>query len=308
MTGAAAAPLTVAAVLPPVAGKVSLVVAAETGVMPRSASVTVAGGSQPATVTPVISDQLSAVLVVDASEGGAAALPGWVSGAARFALEAPVAAQAAVVADTTPPTVVAQLRQGPSDAVRALSDMHAAGKRKTSQALTLATGQLPKTPAGPRVIVLYTTAPDAGGESSAALSRRLARANAILVVVSPATDTLYWSDVARETGGFVAPTGARSAGPALDQVGTLLRSRYLLTIPAPRSLPAPASVRVETGAATLSADAVVPAAVADADDARAGSGDGQSWWRGGVLWLVIFAAGLLLFVGAFVLLALRQRD
>jgi hypothetical protein len=308
MTGAAAAPLTVAAVLPPVAGKVTMVVEAGSGVMPRSASVTVAGSSQQATVTPVISDQLSAVLVVDASEGGAAALPGWVSGAARFALEAPVAAQAAVVADTTPPTVVAQLRQGPSDAVRALSDMRAAGKRKTSQALTLATGQLPKTPAGPRVIVLYTTAPDAGGESSAVLSRRLARAHAILVVVSPATDAPYWSDVARATGGFLAPTGARSAGPALDQVGTLLRSRYLVTIPAPRELPAPASVRVETGAVTLSADAVVPAEATAADD-ESGSGDGRpDWWRNGVLWLVVLVSTLTLFLGGALLLAARQRN
>jgi hypothetical protein len=308
MTGAEAAPLTVAAVLPPVAGRVSLVVEVGPGVAPQSASVAVAGESQQATLTPVISDQLSTVLVVDVSESGAGALPGWLSGAARFALEAPAAARSAVVADTTPPVVVARLQTGPGETVRALSYLRAHGKRKTSQALTLATRQLPAAPAGPRVVVLYTTAADAGGESSAAVARRLANAHAILVVVSPASEAPYWADVARATGGFLAPTGTRSAGPALDQVGTLLRSRYLVTIPAPRQLPAPASVRVETGAVTLSADAVVPAEATAADD-ESGSGDERpDWWRNGVLWLVVLVSTLTLFLGGALLLAARQRN
>jgi hypothetical protein len=47
--------------------------------------------------------------------------------------------------------------------------------------------------------------------------------------------------------------------PALDQVGTMLRARYLVTIPTPARLPAPVSLRVDTGHMTLTDDAVVTA-------------------------------------------------
>jgi hypothetical protein len=129
----------------------------------------------------------------------------------------------------------------------------------------------------------------------------------LLVVVSPATAAPYWSDVAHATGGFVAPTGARSTGPALDQVSTLLRDRYLLTIPAPRQLPAQASVRVDTGAGALTADAVVPAAAVPAVAATpTGDRDRRPWWINGVLWLTVVLGALALFAGVALIRARRE--
>jgi hypothetical protein len=73
----------------------------------------------------------------------------------------------------------------------------------------------------------------------------------------------YWSAVTRATGGFVAPALPGFVVPALDQVGTMLRARYLITFPTPARLPTPVSVRVDTGHATLTADTVVTAATGD---------------------------------------------
>lgn len=300
----AAIPLSDVAVLPTTDRHVSLVanVGADTEpVRSESVSVTVGGVRQPTTVVPVISDQLAVALVVDASENGSKSLQAWLSAAARFLLEAPAATRAAVIADTTPPLVVAGLRQGPIELVRALSAVQAHGKRSTSDALTLAVRQLPATPSGPRVVVLYTSAPDAGGEAAAALAARLMKAHALLVVVSTATDPLYWSSVARATGGLLAPAVAPAVVPALDQVGAMLRARYLITFPTPPKLPAQVSVRVAVGDVTLTADAAVPAA----DSGVGGQSDSGG---SGVLWVtavlgVVVVSALALLVAA----ALRPR-
>jgi hypothetical protein len=299
----AAIPLSDVAVLPTADRHVSLVanVGADTDpVRSESVSVTVGGVRQPTTVVPVLSDQLAVALVVDASENGSKSLQAWLSAAARFLLEAPAATRAAVIADTTPPLVVAGLRQGPIDLVRALSAVQAHGKRSTSDALTLAVRQLPAAPSGPRVVVLYTSAPDAGGEPAAALAARLTKAHALLVVVSTATDPLYWSSVARATGGLLAPAVAPAVVPALDQVGAMLKARYLITFPTPPKLPAQVSVRVAVGDVTLTADAAVPAANS--------GGGGQSDSGGGALWVtavlgVVVVSALALLVAA----ALRPR-
>ncbi len=221
-------------------------------------SVTADDVPQRATVEPVVSGRLAVALVVDASTAGAPALPGWLSAAARFILETPATTRAAVVADTTPPAVVAPLQQGPMEIVRAVSAVQARGERSTSDALTLALNHLPASPADPRVIVFYTSAADAGGESAAALAERLAQANVILVVVGPARNGAYWSGVSRATGGFLAPVLAPLVVPALDQVGAMLRARYLLKIPTPGQLPARVSVRIDMGDVTLTGDTVVP--------------------------------------------------
>jgi hypothetical protein len=163
------------------------------------------------------------------------------------------------VADTAPPSLVAPLQQGSTDLVRVLSGVHPGGPHGTSAAMTLALRQLAGAPSGPRVVLLYTGAPDAGGESAADLGGRLARAQVLFVVVSSAPDTGYWTEVTRATGGFLAPARPPAVAPALDQVSTLLRSRYLVTFPTPGRLPARASVRFDTAAGTLTADTVVPA-------------------------------------------------
>ena len=262
---AGADPLSVVTVFPGAGRQVSMVVDVGAGtnpVQPGAVTVTVGGVKQPTTVVPVLSDRLSTGLVVDASTGPDNSPQPWLSGAARFALEAPAASRTAVIIDGTPPTVAARLQPGPVDAVRALSEGRPHGARHTSDALTLAVRQLPANAADPRLLVLYTSAADAGGEPAGDLGARLKDAHTILVVVSTTADTRYWSDVTHATGGFLAPAGPASRTPAFDQVATLLRARYLLTMPTPDALPALASVRIDTGEITLTADVVVPAPVA----------------------------------------------
>jgi hypothetical protein len=254
---AAAVPLSVVAVIPG-ARETSVVVDLGAGTkLADTVAVTLAGVPQRVTVTPALSDHMAVALVVDASEAGAAALPGWLSAAARFALEVPAQARTVVVADTAPPTVIAAPQPGAMGVVGALSTVRAAGRRSTSNALTLAIDQLPVPAAESRVVVLYTTAREAGGESAAALSGRLTVGKAMLVVVGVAAASAYWSGVSRSTGGFFAPTSVPVEVPALDQVATTLSGRYRVTFPTPQKLPARLSIRVDAGDLTLTADTVV---------------------------------------------------
>ena len=128
--------------------------------------------------------------------------------------------------------------------------------------MTLAKGQFPGSPTGRRVVVVYTSAADAGGESAAALGARLQQAGTILIVVGSVADSAYWPEAARATGGFFAPAGRPVVVPALDQVATTLRGRYLVQFPTPETLPARVSVRIDTGKLVLTGDVVIPARVA----------------------------------------------
>ncbi len=293
---AAAGPLPIVAVLPGSA-QTSLVVdvAADAGpVTADRVTMTVDGAPQRATVQPVFSSRLSAALVIDASAAGAPALPGWLSAATRFVLEAPGSSRTAIVADTTPPTVVAALQQRRMDVVQAVSSVQARGERHTSDALDLALAQFPAAAADPRVVVLYTGAADAG--SAGALVERLTRANVILVVVGPAGSNAYWSGVSRATGGFFAPSLAPLVVPALDQVWTTLRSRHLLSFATPGGLPATVAVRIDTGDVSLTGSAVVPQqqGVPGAAPAGGGSRDGIVLWAAAVTVTVgcLVAAGV----------------
>jgi hypothetical protein len=262
-SNAAAVPLPDVAVLPRDEPQVSLMVNVGGGAQPvraNAVSVTVDGALQPTAVEPVMSGDLAVGLVVDASADSRDQLAAWSSGAARFVLEAPSTTRTALVADRTPPVVLAKLQQNPANVVRMLSGMQPRGKRQTSQALTAAAQQLPATPTGPRLVVLYTGAPDAGGEKATELAARLAKAHILLVVVSTAAQTEYWTTAARATGGFLAPAASATIGPALDQVATMLRARYLVSFPPPAHRPAHASVRVDMDTVAMTADVVIPAA------------------------------------------------
>jgi hypothetical protein len=257
---AAAVPLPVVAVLPG-GGQTFLVVDLGAGTGPvrgTAAAVTLDGVPQRTQLVPVVSDLLAVAFVIDTSQAGASALPSWLSAAARFILETPAQTQAVAVADASPPRLIAPPQRGPMGIVSALSAVRAGGQRSTSDALTLAMHQFPATPAGRRVVVLYTPSADAGGERAEALSARFRQSGTILVVVGTADDSAYWADAARTTGGFFAPAGTPVVVPALDQVETTLRGRYLVQFPTPETLPARVSVRIETGALTLTGDAIVP--------------------------------------------------
>jgi hypothetical protein len=278
----------------------------------ESVSVVVGGVRQPATVVPVMSDQLAVGIVVDASEAGSDQLHAWLSGAARFVLEAPTAARATVVADTTPPQVLAPLQQGPVDLVRALSAVQPHGQRQTADALALAVRQLPAPPAGPRVVILYTTAPDPGGEPADQLAARLAKEHVLLVVASTAPDTQYWSTVARATGGFLAPAGPSAVVPALDQIATVLRTRYLVTFPTPDQRPSRAFVRVDLPDVVMAAEVVVPGTNGSVDgraaDDPGGAGKSGASWTNMSLWAAVLGAvGLILAAAAIRQAAIRRQ-
>ena len=261
----AAAPLPVAAVLTGGA-QTTLVVdlSASTRAGRRTVAVTLGGRAQRADLVPVMADGLTVALVVDASSEGAGTLPAWLSAAARFILEAPGTTRAVVIADRGPAAALTPPLRGPTGVVQALTSVTAGGDRDTGAALALAARQFPQAPAGRRVIVMYTTAADAGGEEAAALATRLREAGTILVVVGTAGDA-YWSGAAAATGGFFSPAGRPVVVPALDQVESTLQGRYLIRFPTPPALPARVSIRVETGDVTLTAETVVPSPARAAD-------------------------------------------
>jgi len=294
----AALPLPVTAVLGG-GGQTSLVVdlGASTGTGRRTVAVNLDGTPVPARLVPVVSGDLAVTLVVDASAAGAATLPAWLSAGARFILEAPPGIEAVVIADTLPAAAITRPQRGPTEIVRALTTVRAGGGRDTAAALTLAARQFPATPAGRKVVVLYTTAADAGGESATELGARFRQNGTILVVVGTAEAGPYWTDAAAATGGFFAPAGDPVVVPALDQVQTTLGGRYLVEFPTPPTLPARVSVRVGTGDLTLTGDVVV---VAPTDDTGAGPEA-----RTVVLWVVL--AACLLALAAVALVLLRRR-
>jgi VWA domain-containing protein len=296
---AAPVPLPIVAVLPG-DQQTTLVVdlSSIAGPVARSAAtVTVDGTQIPSRLEPVVSDLMTVAFVIDTSAAGRAALSSWLSAATRFVLEAPTGTQAVAVADTTPPKLITPSESGPVGMVRALSGLRAGGDRSTSSALTLAARQFPATPVGRRVVVLYTTAADAGGESAAALSARFRQAGAILVAVGTAADSAYWADAARRTGGFFAPVGVAAAVPALDQVETALGGRYLVQFATPSGLPTRAQVRVDAPELSLTGQAVIP------QDATPTSTLASPWpgTRAVVIAAMIVAALLILIAGALVL-------
>ena len=230
---------------------------------PESFSVSVAGQPLPSTAGPVMSDRLTMAVVIDASEAAAPVLQRGLSGAADFALATPPAVGCVLVADTSPPSVVTPLQPGPAAMLQGLSRIESHGARQTAEAVELALHQLPVETDDPRLIVLYTAAPDAAGYPAADLVARLTSAGVVLAVVAAAGDDAaappYWSSVAAATGGVAVGVRDAEVVDAFARVRTALRTRYLLTFPAPNRLPADAVVRIDTPTGPLTAGAVIPA-------------------------------------------------
>jgi hypothetical protein len=205
-------------------------------------AVTVDGRPQPSTTTPLVSDRSAMTLVVDASADGGPGLQPGLGGLVDFALAAPPAMRTALVTDTSPPAVVAALQSGPAGVLTGLSGIASRGERQTVAALDLAVAQLAREPDGPRLVVLYTSGA-ATAEAADDLAARL-RADGVVLVVVTTADGGYWRAVAAGTGGVAV--AARQAGvvDAFGQVAGALRTRSLVTLPAPERSPSPAVVRV----------------------------------------------------------------
>jgi hypothetical protein len=225
---------------------------------PQSAEVTIDGVRRPAGLVPFMSGDLAVTIVVDTSATDPASVPAWLSAAARFILEAPAGTRAAVIGDAFPATLIATPQQGPTGIVAALDGVRAHGRRDTAAALALAVEQFPEVPPGRRLTVVYTGAADAGGPSATTLGGWFRDAGAMLVVATTADTSPYWSAAAEATGGFFAPAGHPVVVPALDQVETTLRGRYLVRFPTPARRGAAVPLRVTTPGLTLTADVRLP--------------------------------------------------
>ena len=258
--GAGTVPLPVEAVLTD-GDRTTVVVdlSASTRAGPRTAEVTVDGARRPADVVPLMSAGLAVTIVVDSSAVDAATLPAWLSAGARFILEAPAGTRATVIGDSAPAAAIAGTQQDPAGIVAALQGVRPHGKRDTAAALALAARQFPEVPAGRKLTVVYTGAADADGYSASELTARFRAAGMILVVATTADTSPYWTAAAEATGGFFAPAGHPVVVPALDQIETTLRGRYLIGFRDPARRPAAVPLRVTTPDLTLIAD-VPPAA------------------------------------------------
>jgi hypothetical protein len=246
-----------------------------------TSSVTVsAGGARlSAQVNPVLSGLMAVGLVIDASAAGGPALQGGgLSGVASFLLQLPPDASTAVIADRRPPVVAARASAGVTGALQAASALSGNGARATSDALTLALHQLPTGSDQPSVIVLYTSAPDAGGESATALGRRLHRTHAILAVVNTSSDSQYWAAVATATGGLAVAAQPAGAVKAFDALADALRTRYVLTFPRPQASAVEVSVQIDATASPVSfAVPLPPEPAASGGSTGASSGLAVAW-------------------------------
>ena len=95
--------------------------------------------------------------------------------------------------------------------------MSAGGDRQTSAALDLALRQLSTAePSAPRLLLLYTSAPDAGGKPVADLIAQLKAVGAVLVAVGTAATGPppldYWSAVSAGTKRCIAARAFGDAG------------------------------------------------------------------------------------------------
>ncbi len=289
-----------AAVGGPVDGQVRLTLvspdASAPALAPGSVDVSVDGVRQPSRIEPLLSDRLVLGLVVDGSEAGRVALPVGVSGATDLLLAARPA-RGALVVDQNPPTVAAPLQPALPATLAALSGISSAGERRTAAALELAVRQLPATPTEPRLLVLYTAAPDAGGPPVAELVKRLNAAGVVLAVVHAGPEgepeSAYWSAVGAGTGGLALSAPPTRVMAAFVQLQADLRGRYLVTFPAPTRLPATALVRGDTPNGPFSVSAVVPAPAAAAGSAPRGDRGWRPPMMLSALALAVVALGLI---------------
>jgi hypothetical protein len=152
------------------------------------------------------------------------------------------------------------------------------------------------------VLVLHTSAPDAGGEPAAALGDRLRAAGAVLAVVTTPAGARYWTTAAQVTGGLAVVAPADRPIRAFDAVADGLRTRYVATFPRPAT--ARAELRWTLDGATTALPVAVPARPAALSAAPAGAAAGTGLPAAAVTGAL--AAALLAAAGAAVLVRRRH--
>ena len=116
--------------------------------------------------------------------------------------------------------------------------MRAGGARSTAAALDLAVAQLRAGATDPRLVVLYTGAPDAGGEPAATVVERMRAAGVVLAVVgSGETASPFWTAVAEGTGGMAVTAGPSGVIGAFDQVDGRAGHALPADVPGARAAP-----------------------------------------------------------------------
>jgi hypothetical protein len=243
---------------------------------PPTATVTSDRGAQAAEVHPVWSDDAVFGLVVDVSGAAGPAFQAGLSGAAGLLLQLPAKSRSGIVADRKPPALVAGPAAGVADDVQALSELKPGGQRDTSAALTLALDRLPSLRGDRSVLVLYTSARDAGGERATALGERLRAAGAVLAVVTTAPDAGYWTSVAQATGGLAVVAPAHRPIRAFDQVASALRARYVTTFSRPATGGAELRWTVDGTTSTLPVTIPAARATGPADTENRATDEGSS--------------------------------
>jgi len=274
---------------------------ADAGAVPPtapSASVTAGGTTLPAQVTPVWSDATAVGIVVDAAAADAEVRGAGLAGAAGFLLQLPQGARSGVVVDRHPPTLATPPGTDAAGTLAALSGLPGGGARDTSAALTLALRAVPERAGDRAVVVLFTAAPDAGGETAAALGARLRAAGAVLAVVTTTPDPSYWRTAAAATGGPVVATDAAGAIAAFDQVADALRTRFVVGFERPSSGGA-ADLRWTAGGAPVEVPLAIPPEPPMAS---------TTWPWMNAPWIAGGAAAVVVLAGALLLVARRRRQ
>src|SRR5215213_10307937 len=289
----------------------------------RDLALSVSGSPLASRAVPLLSSSTDLVVVLDTSAAG---LAGFRSGVTDLLLGLPEGARTGVVAAGALPRVLSPLSPGATGALAQLSVLDTSGqgqpsasgsaaaqtsarRSSVSDALGLALSALgPAAPdARPRVVVLNTSAPDAGGEAAAAMGDRLRAASVVLDVVGGSAASEFWGPVAESTGGRLVVSEADRTSDAVTQVSDGLRHTFLVSFTRPGTAEAQVALRVNgagRGAgATIALDAVgasgrpVARTTSATDDAGSG----------GTVALIAVVAALLAAAGALVFQWDRRR-
>ncbi len=211
----------------------------------------------------VLSDTAAVALVLpDSSEVAPDLRGGLLSAATDFLLQRPGQTRTGVVADRSPPKVVAPASVGVVDDVRAISTLTGVGAGATVDAIALATEQVLASPAASTVtsrVLVLATGDVPTGPAATAVAERLRAAGVVLAVVDASGDPAYWTQAATTTGG-VAVSVRRPGGAfaAFEELRRALEGRLLVTFDRPPDWVDTARLDITHGGQSTVLDVALP--------------------------------------------------